>query len=36
VAALKQLLDEGWIKREEKVVLFITGGGAKYSHLWSK
>jgi threonine synthase len=29
-AALKKLTDQGWIKREERVVLFNTGSGLKY------
>ncbi len=34
VAALKHLLKNGWIKPNEKVVLFNTGSGHKYMHLW--
>ena len=30
VAALSRLLDEGWIQRDERVVLFLTGTGLKY------
>jgi len=30
VAALRALLDQGWIRRDERVVLFNTGTGLKY------
>jgi threonine synthase len=30
LAALVRLVDEGWISPDERVVLFITGGGLKY------
>lgn len=29
-----RLLDQGWIKPDESVVLFNTGTGVKYAHLW--
>ncbi|NQV27185.1 MAG: threonine synthase [Rhodopirellula sp.] len=32
--AAQQLLESGWIKPEEKVVLFNTGTGLKYNHLF--
>ena len=35
VAALKKLLSSGWITKDETVVLFNTGSGHKYMHLWS-
>jgi threonine synthase len=34
LAALKNLLKAGWIKNDESVVLFNTGSGHKYMHLW--
>jgi threonine synthase len=34
-AALKHLLKQGWIKKDESVVLFNTGSGHKYAHLWA-
>lgn len=34
LAALKNLLKNGWIKNDESVVLFNTGSGHKYMHLW--
>ena len=34
VAAFKRLREEGWIGDEEAVVLFNTGTGLKYTHLW--
>ncbi len=34
LAALLQLREKGWIRVNEKVVLFNTGSGHKYSHLW--
>jgi threonine synthase len=34
VAAFERLRDEGWIGDEETVVLFNTGTGLKYTHLW--
>jgi threonine synthase len=33
-AALTHLLKQGWIKKHESVVLFNTGSGHKYAHLW--
>lgn len=36
LAGFMTLRKEGWIKDEEKVVLFNTGSGHKYSHLWNK
>jgi threonine synthase len=35
VAAFIRLRDSGWIGREEVVVLFSTGSGDKYAHLWA-
>lgn len=35
VAALQKLLEQGWINSEERVVLFNTGSGHKYAHLWT-
>lgn len=34
VAAFRRLRDNGWIEDGERVVLFNTGSGHKYSHLW--
>ncbi len=34
LAAQIQLLAEGWIQPHEQVVLFNTGSGLKYTHLW--
>lgn len=34
LAAQVRLLNEGWIKPDETVVLFNTGTGLKYAHLW--
>jgi threonine synthase len=34
LAAQVRLLDQGWITPEETVVLFNTGTGLKYAHLW--
>jgi threonine synthase len=36
VAAFQRLRKDGWIKDGEKVVLFNTGSGHKYSHLWNR
>lgn len=36
LAAQVQLLNNGWIAPDESVVLFNTGTGAKYAHLWEK
>ncbi|HEY66465.1 MAG TPA: threonine synthase [Caldilineae bacterium] len=33
VAALRRLRADGWIQRDERVVLFLTGSGLKYAHL---
>jgi threonine synthase len=35
LAAQVRLLEQGWIKPEETVVLFNTGSGLKYAHLWA-
>lgn len=35
LAALLHLRRQGWIDRGETVVLFNTGSGLKYAHLWS-
>jgi threonine synthase len=35
LAAQVRLLDQGWIGRDEQVVLFNTGSGLKYAHLWA-
>ncbi|MCB0129195.1 MAG: pyridoxal-phosphate dependent enzyme, partial [Caldilineaceae bacterium] len=35
LAAQIRLLASGWIKADEKVVLFNTGSGLKYAHLWA-
>ena len=35
LAAQVQLLEQGWIKPDESVVLFNTGTGLKYAHLWA-
>jgi threonine synthase len=35
LAAFQQLRDEGWIADGESVVLFNTGSGLKYAHLWA-
>jgi len=34
LVAFKQLRKQGWINDDEVVVLFITGSGYLYSHLW--
>ena len=34
LAAQVKLLEAGWIKPDERVVLFNTGTGLKYAHLW--
>ncbi len=36
VAAFIRLRKDGWIKDGESVVLFNTGSGHKYSHLWNR
>lgn len=35
LAAQVRLLEEGWISPQETVVLFNTGTGLKYAHLWA-
>jgi threonine synthase len=35
LAAQVRLLQAGWIKPDETVVLFNTGSGLKYAHLWA-
>lgn len=35
LAAQMRLLREGWIAADETVVLFNTGSGLKYAHLWA-
>jgi threonine synthase len=35
LAACAQLLEAGWIAKDETVVLFNTGSGAKYAHLFA-
>lgn len=35
-AAFQKLREDGWIKENESVVLFNTGSGHKYAHLWDK
>ncbi len=35
LAAQAHLAQEGWIKPHERVVLFNTGSGLKYAHLWA-
>jgi threonine synthase len=35
LVAFKRLRDEGWIADGERVVLFNTGTGLKYAHLWA-
>ena len=34
LAAFQKLRESDWIKEDETVVLFNTGSGHKYSHLW--
>ena len=34
LAALLRLRKDGWVRDGESVVLFNTGSGAKYSHIW--
>ncbi|MCB0291322.1 MAG: threonine synthase [Calditrichaeota bacterium] len=36
LAAFQKLRAEGWIRDDETVVLFNTGSGHKYAHLWVK
>jgi threonine synthase len=35
LAAFQHLRSQGWIGDDEKVVLFNTGSGLKYAHLWA-
>jgi threonine synthase len=35
LAAEVRLLEQGWIRPDETVVLFNTGSGLKYAHLWA-
>ena len=35
LAAFKHLRAQGWIKDNETVILFNTGSGLKYAHLWA-
>jgi threonine synthase len=35
LAAQVHLIERGWIRPDEKVVLFNTGSGLKYAHLWA-
>ena len=35
LAAFQQLREKSWIGENEKVVLFNTGSGHKYEHLWA-
>lgn len=35
LAAQVRLIEAGWIRPDEKVVLFNTGSGLKYAHLWA-
>ncbi len=35
LAGQKLLLESGWLQGDETVVLFNTGSGLKYAHLWS-
>jgi threonine synthase len=35
LAAQIHLLEQGWIRPDERVVLFNTGSGLKYAHLWA-
>jgi threonine synthase len=36
VSAFRRLREGGWIEDGERVVLFNTGSGHKYSHLWER
>ncbi len=36
VAALRKLMARGWVEKGERVVLFNTGSGHKYAHLWER
>ena len=35
LAAQVRLLEDGWIRPDESVLLFNTGTGLKYAHLWA-
>jgi threonine synthase len=35
LAAQVRLIEQGWIKADDEVVLFNTGSGLKYAHLWA-
>lgn len=35
LAAFQHLRSQGWIKDDETVLLFSTGNGLQYAHLWS-
>jgi len=35
LAAFEQLRNQGWIKDDERVLLFNTGSGHKYEHMWA-
>jgi threonine synthase len=35
LAAQRRLIESGWIRPDETVVLFNTGTGLKYAHLWA-
>ena len=35
LAACRRLLAEGWLRADETVLLFVTGSGHKYEHLWA-
>ena len=36
LVALESLLETGWLQAGERVVLFVTGSGHKYAHLWRR
>jgi threonine synthase len=36
LAAFVRLRNDGWIEDDDQVVLFSTGSGAKYAHLWDR
>jgi len=36
VAAFRTLRERGWIKENERVVLFNTGNALSYAHLWAR
>ena len=35
LAGARKLLASGWLDSGERVVLFVTGSGHKYEHLWA-